>query len=146
MFFFFCLVFVKAISGMSDYVLSNDTVSKVLAMVAESREVKTVLRELLGSQGCDIHVHPVQRYLKLMDKKSSDDDENDDLINKYSYWDLFSRTRMRNEILLGWIRNEVLVLNPKGDRRDQLFSWTSDDTLVVLSESRGIEGGSRTRS
>ena len=53
---------------------------------------------------------------------------------------------MRNEILLGWIRNEVLVLNPKGDRRDQLFSWTSDDTLVVLSESRGIEGGSRTRS
>jgi hypothetical protein len=62
---------------MSDYVLSNDTVSKVLAMVAESREVKTVLRELLGSDGCDIHVRPLQRYVALQRTVSN---------NEYSYW------------------------------------------------------------
>jgi len=67
----------EAISNMSDYVLSNDTVSKVLAMVAESREVKTVLRELLGSDGCDIHVHPLQRYVALQRTVSN---------NEYSYW------------------------------------------------------------
>ena len=60
-------LFMQAISHMSDYVLSNDTVSKVLAMVAESREVKSVLRELLGSivssSSERIHLHAVLKSL-----------------------------------------------------------------------------------
>merc|ERR1711871_1883690 len=92
-----------AIAHMSDYVLSNDTVSKVLAMVAESREVKTVLKELLGSQGCDIMVYSPGRYCDLKAE------------TMYSFWELFDRVRMRGEILLGWIHSEDgLSLNPKG--------------------------------
>jgi hypothetical protein len=118
---------------MSDYVLSNDTVSKVLAMVAESREVKTVLKELLGSQGCDIMVYPPGRFCDL---------EN---TSRYTYWELFDRVRMRGEILLGWIHHENgLDLNPKGKKRLEKLKWKRDDRLVILSQSR--KGSSRTRS
>ena len=118
---------------MSDYVLSNDTVSKVLAMVAESRQVKTVLKELLGSQGCDILVYPPSRFCNL------------DKCVEYSFWDLFQRARMRGEILIGWIHSESgLVLNPKGVERSTKLVWGSDDRFVVLSRSR--KGSSRTRS
>ena len=118
---------------MSDYVLSNDTVSKVLAMVAESREVKTVLKELLGSLGCDIMVYPPTRFCELKE------------CNTYSYWDLFERVRMRGEILLGWIHHDAgLLLNPKGEQRLKPLKWKKDDRVVILSESR--KGQSRTRS
>ena len=118
---------------MSDYVLSNDTVSKVLAMVAESREVKTVLKELLGSQGCDIMVYPPARFCDLRSA------------SKFTYWELFDRVRMRGEILLGWIHHEKgLQLNPKGVNRLEKLMWKSDDRLVILSQSR--KGSSRTRS
>ena len=117
---------------MSDYVLSNDTVSKVLAMVAESREVKSVLRELLGSQGCDIMVYPPGRYSNLAQRSD------------FTYWELFERVQQRGEILVGWIHQEKLQLNPKGSTRLETLEWGSDDRLVVLSESK--VGQSRARS
>ena len=86
----------EAISGMSDYVLSNNTVSKVLAMIAESREVKIVLRELLGSKGCDVSIYPLQRYVHFdNDGKRSKD--------KHSYWE---KTRKRlNFCLIKFLKN-----------------------------------------
>ena len=116
---------------MSDYVLSNDTVSKVLAMVAESREVHAVLDELLGSEGCNLLVYPIHRYVSLKDGENDDGGD-----NEYSYWDLFTRVRMRREILLGWARRGVLEMNPKGGSRDEMRRWRKNDTLVVLSAAK----------
>jgi len=54
---------------------------------------------------------------------------------------------MRNEILIGWIRNEELVLNPKGEDRNEILDWSNGDSLVVLSESRAATpGGSPSRT
>jgi len=113
---------------MSDYVLSNDTVSKVLAMVAESREVHTVLDQLLGKDGCNLLVYPIHKYVSLKDGENDDGGD-----NEYSYWDLFTRVRMHGEILLGWARSGVLEMNPKGGSRDEMRRWRKNDTLVVLS-------------
>ena len=128
----------EAISGMSDYVLSNNTVSKVLAMIAESREVKIVLRELLGSKGCDVSIYPLQRYVHFDndDKRSKD---------KHSYWDLFTRVRLRNEILLGWIKDENVLLNPKGNERETKYYWKNNDNVVILTKRRSKKSNSRTR-
>ena len=102
-------------------------------MVAESREVKTVLKELLGSQGCDIMVYSPGRYCDLKAE------------TMYSFWELFDRVRMRGEILLGWIHSEDgLSLNPKAEHRITKLEWKHDDRLVILSQSR--KGSSRTRS
>eukprot|EP00944_MAST-04C_sp_MAST-4C-sp1_P008390 g8390.t1 len=120
-----------AIAHMSDYVLSNNTVSKVLAMVAESREVKSVLKELLGSSGCDIGVFPLNRYTHTgVD---------------ISFWDLFAQVRKRGEILIGYIFNEELFLNPKSADRSITRSWDlSKDRLVIVSSKK--TGISRSRS
>ena len=120
-----------AIAHMSDYVLSNNTVSKVLAMVAESREVKSVLKELLGSSGCDIAVFPLKRYTHTgVD---------------ISFWDLFAQVRKRGEILIGYIFNEELFLNPKSAERSVTRSWDlSKDRLVIVSSKK--TGTSRSRS
>eukprot|EP00943_MAST-04B_sp_MAST-4B-sp1_P001465 g1465.t1 len=120
-----------AIAHMSDYVLSNNTVSKVLAMVAESREVKSVLKELLGSSGCDVAVFPLKRYTHTgVD---------------VSFWDLFSQVRKRGEILIGYLLNDELCLNPKSDERLVKRTWdlTRDRLVVVTSKKSGT---SRSRS
>ena len=120
-----------AIAHMSDYVLSNNTVSKVLAMVAESREVKSVLKELLGSAGCDIAVFPLKRYTHTgVD---------------VSFWDLFSQVRKRGEILIGYLLNDELFLNPKSDARLIKRSWDLNrDRLVIVTSKK--TGTSRSRS
>ena len=112
-----------AIAHMSDYVLSNNTVSKVLAMVAESREVKSVLKELLGSAGCDIAVFPLKRYTHTgVD---------------VSFWDLFSQVRKRGEILIGYLLNDELFLNPKSDARLIKRSWDLNrDRLVIVTSKK----------
>ena len=46
----------------SDFVQSNEFVSRVLAMVTERREVKAVLDELLGAQGASLYIKEPTRY------------------------------------------------------------------------------------
>ena len=76
----------------------------------------------------DLLIYPMQRYIELEQGK--------DALKTYSYWDLFTRVRMRNEILLGWIKDEQLVLNPKGADREVQHTWAKMDNLVVLSKRR----------
>jgi hypothetical protein len=44
------------IECLCDFVLSNEIVAKVFAMVAEARECRNILFELLGPTGCEIEV------------------------------------------------------------------------------------------
>lgn len=44
--------------------MSNELVSMTLAMVSESREVNTILKELFTPEGNELYVHPASRYLR----------------------------------------------------------------------------------
>ena len=44
--------------------MSNELVSMTLAMVSESREVNTILKELFTPEGNELYVHPAARYLR----------------------------------------------------------------------------------
>jgi len=46
----------------SDYVMSNELVSMVVAMVAEQREVNCILKELFSGKGNELHIHPADEY------------------------------------------------------------------------------------
>ena len=48
----------------SEFVMSNELVSMTLAMVSESREVNTILKELFTPEGNELYVHPASRYLR----------------------------------------------------------------------------------
>jgi hypothetical protein len=47
----------------SDYVLSNQHMSRVIAMVAQDRSVCEVLTELLTDEGNELYVRPVRYYV-----------------------------------------------------------------------------------
>ena len=49
---------------MSEFVMSNELVSMTLAMVSESREVNTILKELFTPGGNELYVVPAARYLR----------------------------------------------------------------------------------
>ena len=46
--------------------MSNELVSMTLAMVSESREVNTILKELFTPEGNELYVHPASRYLRYV--------------------------------------------------------------------------------
>jgi len=48
----------------SEFVMSNELVSMTLAMVSESREVNTILKELFTPEGNELCIHPAARYLR----------------------------------------------------------------------------------
>ena len=53
----------RSLCNSSDFVQSNEFVSRVLAMVAERKEMKSVLVNLLGSTGTSLCVNAPIRYI-----------------------------------------------------------------------------------
>jgi len=105
-----------ALKNSSDFVQSNEFVSRVLAMVAERREVKCVLDDLLGSTGARFCVKSSSEF---MDSSES-----------LSFFALAARVRTRREILCGYkMVGKLPIINPmnKSDTRD----WQDVDLLVI---------------
>ena len=61
--FIACIVVLQGLR-VSEFVMSNELVSMTLAMVSESREVNTILKELFTPEGNELYVHPASRYLR----------------------------------------------------------------------------------
>ena len=61
-----CIVVLQGLR-VSEFVMSNELVSMTLAMVSESREVNTILKELFTPEGNELYVHPASRYLRCLD-------------------------------------------------------------------------------
>ena len=74
----------QAIAALSDYILSNNIISRVLAMVAERREIKAMFDELLGPDGQEVSVTAASKYVR--DREI------------LSFYDLFLRTRAYGEV------------------------------------------------
>jgi len=77
--------------GSSDYVASNELVSKAIAMIAEEREISVLLQELLTSEGSELYVRPLHCLAQVGEC--------------VSFNDLAARAMIKNQILLGYIKD-----------------------------------------
>ncbi|EGD80746.1 hypothetical protein PTSG_01334 [Salpingoeca rosetta] len=110
---------VRAMSG-SDYVMSNDIISSYIAQVSENRFLSAVLSELLTSVGCELYVRSAGRYLQHAHEE-------------LSFWDLQARTRLTQEILIGFVPvgSKDTVINPP--KKDAMRMWSAEDRVIVLA-------------
>ena len=75
--------------AVSDFLQSNDMVSKILAMVCEDRSVKTILDQMLAPRGASVACIPASRY-------ALDDEE-------LSFFQMACRCQEFGETLLGYL-------------------------------------------
>lgn len=115
----------RSLNQASDFVQSNEFVSRVLAMVAERREVKSVLDCLLGSTGSSLCVNSPVRYAHEHER--------------LSYYSMAMRVQGYKEILCGYKKHgQPPELNPKN--KEELMVW-DDVELIVLSAGGSEEEG-----
>jgi ion channel POLLUX/CASTOR len=110
------------ISQASDYILSTHIVSKVLAMVAERREIFDVLNSLLGPNGAEVTLMPVG-------------DVTGGRAANLTFRELQRRVMHKKSVLLGFQQfgehsAGKLELAPKEVNQKKM--WFPQDTLVTL--------------
>ena len=117
------------VAHISDFMLSNQHMSRVLAMVAEERGINGIKTQLLTSAGSELYVRPAATYVAEGDKAS--------------FFDIMARARNRKEVALGFIERidhtdhdkhaaGRAFINPaeKAERRQ----WGSAVCIIVLAE------------
>ncbi|CAK4086153.1 unnamed protein product [Aphanomyces euteiches] len=114
----------STISGHSDFVMSNELISCMLAMISESREVKQILSKLLSPHSNTFMVQPSSRYLTSPTEI-------------LSYFQMSMRVLHANELLVGYIskrdKNAPAVLNPKDKTKP--IRWRNLDLIVIAGGS-----------
>ena len=78
--------------AVSDFLQSNDMVSKILAMVCEDRTVKEILDEMLAPRGASMACVPASRYAAPGEK--------------LSFFDMACRCQEYGEILIGYLEDD----------------------------------------
>ena len=78
--------------AVSDFLQSNDMVSKIMAMVCEDRSVKEILDEMLAPRGASMACVPASRYAKPGEK--------------LSFYDMAVRCQEYGEILIGFLEED----------------------------------------
>ena len=117
----------RSISESSDYILSTHIVSKVLAMVAERKEIFGVLSSLLGARGTEISLEPVGKYFDSVNTKAK----------RLSFRDLQERVAAGDGMLIGFQQfseNNIageLILAPKDVTIKRL--WLPTDSLILMT-------------
>ncbi|ETW07552.1 hypothetical protein H310_02039 [Aphanomyces invadans] len=113
----------SSIAGHSDFVMSNELISCMLAMISESREVKQILSKLLSPKSNTFTVQLSSRYCTPHEE--------------LSYFQLAERLVKSNELLVGYIskhdKNAPAVLNPKNKAAPVL--WRNYDLIVITGGS-----------
>lgn len=113
-------------TGVKDFLVSNQFVSKIYAQVSESPDVLTVYDDLFSPEGSEIYIKPLSLYA--------------DAPGEFLFSDLVVRASLRNETCFGikirsletnMEENYGVVLNPAKNAKFQLGL---DDSLIVLSE------------
>lgn len=113
----------STIAGISDFVLTTNIVARILAMVAERREVKAVLNELLGPEGNEVSVYPAAKYVNV------------DAGEQVSFFEIMLRGRGAKspEIVIGYRYNEEVVMNPRDKAAP--VAWTHEHSMIVMVRS-----------
>lgn len=106
-----------SVAQISDYVVSNELVSKSMAMVLEEREINIVLTELFTADGSEIFMRDCKTYVGKDEKAN--------------FWQISQRAGFRREILIGWRRKgEDVILNPTN--KDEALSWNIDEDIMIV--------------
>ena len=113
-----------ATAGISDYIMSNRLMSKVMAMVAETEAIGPLFDILFAEEGDEIYVRDVRYYCAIGEA--------------LSFWQLASRARGRGDIALGYKRGGAEVtLNPE-DKTTPLV-WGVGDYVIVIGDDNPDE-------
>eukprot|EP00736_Rhodelphis_marinus_P005826 Rmarinus@m.18522 len=110
------------VANKSDFLLTNEIFSKVLAMVAENRAVKAVVDELTGYKGCVVNVESAMDYAYPKEP--------------LNFWEMMARVRARGGICMGYKldTDAAPTLNPT-DKEEVIF-WGSKDAVILLTPPR----------
>ena len=122
--------------AVSDFLQSNDMVSKILAMVCEDRSVKNLLDELLTPRGSSMACVPASRYCRPGER--------------LSFFEMACRCQEYGEILIGYLeedrasrgeahagrRFKAPFINPVNKRTP--FSW-DDNVCCLLTGGPAVE-------
>lgn len=117
----------STILRLSEFIQSNELISCILAMIAESRDVRVILDELLGSQGAHFEVEGSMRYCGPTEV--------------VSFWQIAKRAMQLGEVLCGYqTRGDVgeTVLNPPDKAAPR--KWHNVDMIVLRSKADNVLG------
>ena len=114
------------IAEASDYVVSNEIVSMLMAVVSENREMNGVWADLFDADGNELYL----KHARLFAGPNE----------QVSFYDLMARARMRGEVCIGYRKvsdsgdeDHGVVLNPAKKTETTVFG--ENDRVIVLSEN-----------
>jgi len=121
--------------AVSDFLQSNDMVSKILAMVCEDRTVKGLLDELLTPRGASMACVPASRYCRPGER--------------LSFFEMACRCQEYGEILIGYLEEDASQGEAHAGRRFKApfinpvnkklpFSW-DDNVCCLLTGGPAVE-------
>ena len=114
------------IAEASDYVVSNEIVSMLMAVVSENREMNSVWADLFDADGNELYLKHARLYAGPNEQ--------------VTFFDLMARARMRGEVCIGYRmvsdagdEGHGVVLNPA--KKTEAFTLTEEDRVIVLAEN-----------
>ncbi|ETW06364.1 hypothetical protein H310_02642 [Aphanomyces invadans] len=106
----------------ADFIPSNDFISRMLAMVSESRWVANILDELLGDHGVSLDVVPATRYATF-----------GELV---SFAELAHRAgTVYGDIVCGFVHKQTLAVTLNPPNKQHIESWDDNRDMIVLREA-----------
>ena len=109
-----------------DIIIGDQLISKMLAQISENKELTTIYSELFNSDGAEIYLKPVQKYIKLG--------------KPVNFYTITESVRQQNEIAIGYQlsaeakdRDQFygVKINPL---KSQLVNYAPGDRIIVLAE------------
>lgn len=112
------------IAEASDYVVSNEIVSMLMATVSENREMNAIWADLFDADGNEIYLKHARLYAGANER--------------VTFYDLMARARARGEVCIGYrLVSEAdghgVVLNPA--KKTEAIPLSENDRVIVLAQN-----------
>lgn len=115
------------LTGATDYIISDNIISSVISQLSEEKRLYYVFDEILGSEGCEIYLYPLETYIENFDRE-------------YTFKELSAITLIDSAILLGYRKMEERTKKDKNYgvylnlNKNQKIKLSKNDKLIVLCE------------